>query len=102
MLPTTELVTRLNDAGCPCGPIYDIGQAFEDEQVQHLKMAKPVSHPALGDYHLVRSPINMSAVLQDEQFQRPGPELGEHTDEVLSEMGLDKDEIKRFRDAGAI
>ena len=53
-----DLVQRLNEAGVPCGPINDIGQAFEDPQVQFLRVAKPAEHPQLGELHLVRSPIN--------------------------------------------
>ena len=55
-----DLVQRLNTAGAPCGPINDIGQAFEDPQVQFLQMAKRAEHPQLGELHLVRSPINLS------------------------------------------
>ncbi len=100
--PTAELVEKLNEAGCPCGPIYNIGEAFEDPQVQHLKMARPVSHESLGEYDLVRSPINLSNVPQDERFERPGPELGQHTNEILLEMGLSTEEIDQLRQQGAI
>ncbi|GIS18349.1 MAG: hypothetical protein CM15mP120_02650 [Pseudomonadota bacterium] len=44
-----DLVQRLNTAGVPCGPINDIGQAFEDPQVQFLQMAKRAEHPQLGN-----------------------------------------------------
>ena len=57
---TAELVERLNRVGVPCGPIYSIGEAFEDPQVKHLKMTRPAPHKDLGDIDLVRSPINLS------------------------------------------
>jgi crotonobetainyl-CoA:carnitine CoA-transferase CaiB-like acyl-CoA transferase len=99
---TAEFVLKMNDAGCPCGPIYNIGEAFEDEQVKFLKMERPVNHATLGEFNLVRSPINMSAFTAADSFERPGPELGEHNDEVLQEMGLTPDEINELRDKHAI
>src|SRR5262249_1946849 len=42
---TQELVERLNPVGVPCGPIYDIGQAFDDRQVAHLEMTRTAPHP---------------------------------------------------------
>jgi crotonobetainyl-CoA:carnitine CoA-transferase CaiB-like acyl-CoA transferase len=99
---TTEFVIKMNEAGCPCGPIYNIGQAFEDEQVKFLKMERPVEHATLGEFNLVRSPINMSAFAPADSFTRPGPDLGEHTEEVLLEMGLSLDEISQLREQRAI
>ncbi len=101
-VPTAELVEKMNKAGCPCGPVYTVGEAFDDEQARFLKMAKPVQHDSLGEFHLVRSPINMSEIPQDERFERAGPELGEHTEEVLREMGFDGAEIERLRRVQAI
>lgn len=99
---TNDLVELANNAGCPCGPIYDIGEAFEDPQVKSLKMTKSTRRAEIGSFDLVRSPINMSAFKQSDEFDRPGPELGEHTDEILLEMGFDEKEIASLRDAGAI
>lgn len=99
---TSSLVETLNAVGCPCGPIYNIGQAFEDEQVKHLKMVKPVAHEELGTFDLVRSPINMSLFPHSESFDRPGPDLGEHTDEILQELGLNAEEIALLKAGGAI
>jgi crotonobetainyl-CoA:carnitine CoA-transferase CaiB-like acyl-CoA transferase len=99
---TAEFVTKMNEVGCPCGPIYNIGEAFEDEQVKFLKMERPVSHAVLGDFNLIRTPINMSAFATPESFDRAGPELGEHNEEVLLEAGLSEEEIEALRDAFVI
>ncbi len=99
---TRELVERLNDAGCPCGPIYDIGQAFEDEQVRHLKMARPVRHRTLGEFSLIRTPINLSAFPPPDRFEAAGPEPGEHNEEVLGEMGFSENEIEALRQENVI
>ncbi|MBT5686717.1 MAG: CoA transferase [Gammaproteobacteria bacterium] len=99
---TAELVELANDAGCPCGPIYDIAEAFEDEHVRTLKMRRTTRREEIGEFDLVRSPINMSTFPVGDHFERPGPVLGEHTDEVLTEMGFNAEDINRLRQAGAI
>ncbi|MBT7877116.1 MAG: CoA transferase [Gammaproteobacteria bacterium] len=99
---TAELVELANDAGCPCGPIYDIAEAFEDEHVRTLKMRRTTRREEIGEFDLVRSPINMSTFPVGDHFERPGPVLGEHTDEVLTEMGFNVEDINRLRQAGAI
>jgi len=100
--PTVELVEKLNEAGVPCGPIYSMNQAFEDPQVKHLKMVKPAHHAKLGNLNLLRSPINLSAFPHSDQFDRAGPDLGEHTDEILREFGYADDELRDLRERGAI
>jgi crotonobetainyl-CoA:carnitine CoA-transferase CaiB-like acyl-CoA transferase len=101
-MTVAELVTKLNEAGCPCGPIYDIGEAFEDEQVQSLKMTRTASHPVLGNIDLIRSPINFAGSEYEASFSLPAPELGEHTDEILIEAGISEDEISALRVAKVI
>jgi crotonobetainyl-CoA:carnitine CoA-transferase CaiB-like acyl-CoA transferase len=99
---TAELVERLNPVGVPCGPIYTVGEAFEDPQVRHLKMTRTAPHEDLGDIALVRTPINMSRFPQDENFHHAGPDPGQHTAEVLREFGIAADEIERLKQSGAI
>ena len=97
-----ELVRALNDVGVPCGPINDIGQAFEDEHARHLGMAKPAPHPELGDLNLVRSPINLSAFPQADRFDHAAPDPGADSDAVLRELGCAQDEIDALRADGVI
>jgi crotonobetainyl-CoA:carnitine CoA-transferase CaiB-like acyl-CoA transferase len=99
---TAELVEKLNAVGVPCGPINDIGQAFDDEQVRYLRMTRTAHHPSLGDLDLLRSPINMSAFEQPADFHHAAPDPGADTDEVLHEFGYDSDRIEQLRAAGAI
>ena len=101
-MTVAELVTQLNEVGCPCGPIYDIGQAFEDEQAQSLNMTRTANHPILGNIDLIRSPINFSSSEQETSFERAAPELGEHTDEILLEAGISAGEISALRKAEVI
>lgn len=97
-----ELMARLNPAGVPCGPIFDIGQAFEDPQVRHLGMTRPVRHPTLGDMNLLRSPINLSAAPHPERFARAAPDPGEQTEELLGELGYDADQVARWKRDGVV
>ena len=82
-LTTSELTEKMNSVGIPCGPINTIGEAFSDEQVSFLNMTKTANHTELGDFELLRSPINMSNFEQGAQFEKPGPELGQHSTEIL-------------------
>lgn len=97
-----ELVEKLNAVGVPCGPINNIGEAFEDEQVKHLNMVKPAEHELRGDLSLVRSPINLSLFPEAERFLHAGPGPGQHTVEVLREFGLDGQAVDELVQLGAI
>lgn len=92
---TADLVVRLNEAGVACGPINSIDQVFADPQVQASGIVRALQHPRLGLLNLLSSPIVMSGT--EPVMQRPAPEKGEHTDEVLREFGFAADEIARLR-----
>jgi formyl-CoA transferase len=77
----------LFDAGnIPCGPINDYAQVFQDPQVLAREMVVEVEHPTLGSIKALGSPIKMSATPPD--VRRRAPLLGEHTQEILLEVGL--------------
>ncbi len=99
---TAELVLKLNAAGVPCGPINDIGQAFEDEQVKYLRMVKPAPHAELGDLGLIRSPINLSAHPQPDAFDNAAPDPGQDSVEVLRQFGYDDEQIEALKTSGVI
>jgi len=99
---TNELVAKLNPVGVPCGPIYNVGEAFEDEQVKHLRMTRPAPHATLGDINLVRTPINLSAFPHAERFHHAGPVPGEHSAEILRELGFGEADIDKLKSSGAI
>lgn len=99
---TKELVSLANEAGCPCGPIYSIQEAFEDSHVKALKMVKAAPHKERGHVDLVRSPINLSAVPQENEFQNSAPAIGEHNEEILEGFGFSVAQIKELRKVGAI
>ncbi len=100
--PSQEWIDLLNEAGVPCGPIYSIDEVFADPQVQHLRMARPVNHPVLGELNLIAQAVNLTRTPEPDRIRLPTPELGEHTDEVLAEAGYDAAAIEGFRASGAI
>jgi crotonobetainyl-CoA:carnitine CoA-transferase CaiB-like acyl-CoA transferase len=92
-----DLVALLTEAGVPSGPINSIDQTFEDPQVKHLGIARKVQHAGLGELGVVGQPINLSAAKQPETLRLPTPELGEHSDSLLAELGYDKAAIAALR-----
>ena len=96
------LVDKLNAVRIPCGPVYNIGEAFEDEQVKHLKMVCPAPHPRRGEVNLVRSPINLSKFPHPDSFHHCGPRPGQHSDEILGEFGFEAADISKLRDDGVV
>jgi formyl-CoA transferase len=101
-MSSQQVVELLTRAGVPCGPIYSIDQTFDDPQVRHLGIARTVEHATLGTLGVVGQPINMSAAPQPETLRMPTPELGEHSDAVLAELGYDADAIAELRKTNVI
>jgi crotonobetainyl-CoA:carnitine CoA-transferase CaiB-like acyl-CoA transferase len=95
-----DWLQALEAAKVPCGPINDLDDVFSDPQVLARGMVTPIAHPAGGVIEVVASPMKLSAT--PATVRHAPPLLGQHTDEVLAEFGLDADEIARLRAAGAI
>ena len=98
--PSLEWVESLNAAGVPCGPIHAMDEVFADAQVRHLNAAVAVEHPTLGTLNILNQAIKLS--------RTPGavvtatPERGEHSDEILGEIGLSAAQVAELRASGAI
>jgi crotonobetainyl-CoA:carnitine CoA-transferase CaiB-like acyl-CoA transferase len=98
--PRDEWVARFNEAGVPAGLINSIDQVFADPQVRHLGMAVPVKSPRLGDIELVAQPITMSEMTS--RVTAAPPEIGEHTDEILGELGFTVSDCHGLRQRGVV
>jgi crotonobetainyl-CoA:carnitine CoA-transferase CaiB-like acyl-CoA transferase len=94
------LLQLLEEAGVPAGPIRNLKELFEDPQVEVLGLKQQVQHPSAGTITLTGIPYRFSAT--PGSIRRPPPRLGEHTIEVLSELGYTQAEIERLREEGAL
>jgi crotonobetainyl-CoA:carnitine CoA-transferase CaiB-like acyl-CoA transferase len=84
---------HLNQKGIPCGPINNLDQVFDDPQVQFRNMQLELDHPTAGKVNTVKNPINLSKTPLE--YAKAAPTLGQHTDEVLSQvLGIDQASIE--------
>ena len=96
-----EWIALLEEHGVPCGPINNLDEVFENEQVLARGMQVDLPHPVAGKVKLVRSPMKMSVLPSTSELAPPL--LGQHTDEVLAEvLGKSGEEIALLRARGVL
>jgi crotonobetainyl-CoA:carnitine CoA-transferase CaiB-like acyl-CoA transferase len=93
--PRAQWLAALDAAHVPCGPINDLGDVFADPHVRARGMTLTMPHPLNPALELVASPLKLSRT--PVSLRHPPPLLGQHTDEVLAELGLSTDELQRLR-----
>jgi crotonobetainyl-CoA:carnitine CoA-transferase CaiB-like acyl-CoA transferase len=96
----SDWLSALEAAKVPCGPINNMADVFADPQVLHRQMTAKINHPLSDALELVSSPMKLSQT--PVQLRRPPPLLGQHTDEVLAELGFDQAQRQRLREEGVL
>lgn len=97
---TTEWIAQLEARAVPCGPINGLAEVFVDPQVQARGLAVKMPHPEAGEVPLVASPIRLSKT--PVEYRRAPPLVGEHTDEILADLGVDAAGIAGLRERGVV
>lgn len=97
---TAHWVEVLNAAGVPCGPVNSVAAVFEDPQILGQEMLLNVEHPGYGMVQMLGFPMKFSEMPC--LVRRPAPSLGEHSDEVLEELGYAALEREAWRRDGVI
>ena len=97
---TANWLSRLEQAGVPAGPIYNLAEVYADPHVRAREMVVEHEHPVAGRVRNIGIPVKLSDT--PGRIARPAPTLGQHTDEVLEWLGLEKATIKRLRESGIV
>ncbi|MEO0198755.1 MAG: CoA transferase [candidate division WOR-3 bacterium] len=98
--PAEYWLTRLDEAHIPAGPINTVDKAINDEQVRARNFIQEIDHPTAGKIKLMKNPIHFGDI--DLDIYRHPPLLGEHTEEILLELGYNHEEIKNLKAKGII
>jgi len=94
-----EVMDILNPLNVPCGPILSMKELAEEPSLRKTGTVVEVDHPERGKYLSIGNPIKLSESPSDVQRS---PLLGEHTADILAEIGLTADDVAAAREAGAV
>jgi crotonobetainyl-CoA:carnitine CoA-transferase CaiB-like acyl-CoA transferase len=97
---TEEWLVKLQPEGFWCAPVNTYKEAFDDPQVVHNQIIRNINHPTAGEIKVIGPPIRFSET--PATIHRHPPLMGEHTEEVLRELGYTEAEIKNLRDDGVL
>ena len=89
--PTAHWVPKLDAAGVPGGPVFNYPQALENEHAQARKMVVEIDHPRIGRMKVLGNPVKSTTELA--RSRAPAPWLGQHSGEVLKDLGQTEGEI---------
>jgi crotonobetainyl-CoA:carnitine CoA-transferase CaiB-like acyl-CoA transferase len=97
---SAEWLEILDAADVPCAPILQRAQVIDDPRIVENEYIVPVDHPKVGRVRMMGVPIKLS--MTPGSIRRPSPSLGEHTDEVLGELGYSPGDIEQLRSEAVI
>jgi crotonobetainyl-CoA:carnitine CoA-transferase CaiB-like acyl-CoA transferase len=97
--PAEYWIGQMLAAGIPAGPIHDYAQALDNDHARHRGVVLEIEHPVEGTLRSIGFPVKLSGTPQ--QVRMPPPLLGQHTEEVLTELGLSPEELENLRTGGA-
>jgi crotonobetainyl-CoA:carnitine CoA-transferase CaiB-like acyl-CoA transferase len=97
---TAEWVELLREHDVWCAPVNSLSETFEDVAVKHIAPVLEFEHPRAGRVRVLKHPVRYSS--GEATMRRPPPELGEHTDEILAELGCTAEQIEAMRADGDI
>jgi len=95
-----DLVAKLITVDIPCAPLLDVSEVIDDPQVLAREMLIDMDYPEKGEGKIIRTPISFSEMMPQIKFR--APLLGEHTTEVLKELGYNQAEIDQLAKKGII
>ncbi len=91
---TDHWVEVLEEAGVPCGPVYDYAQLFADPQVRHRGLVQYASDPDMGEVPHIRTPIKIG---EGVRVRHVAPKLGQHNAEIFGRLGLSGKDVDELR-----
>ena len=97
---SAQWVEVLDAAGVPVGPIQTVDEVVTDPQVLARGMVGEVEHPTAGTLRTIGCPVRLTAT--PPQVRTAPPLLGQHTDDVLAELGVDAERLTALRASGAV
>lgn len=98
--PREYWLPRLEEHDVPFTPVYKIDDVLEDPQVRHMGSIYEQDHPTEGRLRGIKRPILYDGMREDDVV--PPPFLGEHTDEILAEMGYSREQIESLRGSATV
>ena len=88
------------EAGVPCSRVNNYQEVFDNPQIRARNVTVDVMHPCMGSTRTVRNPVLFDQ--EGPSIRRPAPMLGEHSEEILRELGYGDDQIDTLSRTGAV
>jgi CoA:oxalate CoA-transferase len=95
-----DWLDRVLEADVPCGPVLDKDQVFKEPQIIESGMLTTIEHPVIGPVTMTSTPVRLSETPGG--VRTPSPLLGEHTDQVLGEIGYLPEDVARLHEQGVV